>query len=481
MINRVLTPLSTTCTSLNGGADAVAGIGENYLFSVTSTWNTGDLLTINLTDYQTGLLTQIGAGYVTSQQPTFCFTFNEKAYTLSGSTVYFSALNNATIWNDPNASGNGFVSLQDQFGTSENIVSMESFQGNLAFFGRNHIQIWSVNADPNQWQLSQVLQNIGTNASQSVHGLGDLDVMFLSDTGIRSLRARETTLNAFVNDLGSPVDLLVQQDLLAGNYSTACGVVEPSTGQYWCYLNGKIYVLSYYPSNKIAAWSQYFPKYFAPVSSTTTVVEEKVTVTFNTADTTSYLFVPISGNPTLVNTNRGGSPTQNITEYGIFTTFGDTNAVTISFPEITPFPQFLVLPLTGATTFSPTQFVIYNGQVYASDANGIYLYGGPGNGVYDNTSVVAATSWLDLKHPDNIKRAIGVDSAFTGTWTFYGGQDQLDETLTQLWTGSQATFQQGKINFPGDGYHVKLQAVSQAPGPAVLSSLIFRFTEEGEK
>lgn len=193
--------------------------------------------------------------------PSFIFTYNKKDYVLAGNTVYFSAVNLPATFNDPNATGNGFVQMSNQFATSENLAAMAPFQGKLAFFTRHTTQVWNVDANPANWSLSQMMNYIGTMAPASVQPIGDFDVFFLSDSGIRSLRVLYNTLNAFINDVGSPVDQLVQADLVATGGTAACASVEPSANRYWLYLNGNIYVLSYFPSSKIIAWSQYVPSY----------------------------------------------------------------------------------------------------------------------------------------------------------------------------------------------------------------------------
>ena len=274
MQNKLALSLTTTAQALTGGVDAVQGIGQDDLITCGTAYNVlsynlGDLLTLQLTDQNTGYQTQIGAGYVTGYSFNFCMTFNNKVYGLSGGKVFCSAIGQPTIWNDPNALGNGFVQLSNWFAVTESLTAAAPFQGKLAFFSRNTTQIWNVNADINNWSLSQVLQNIGTIAPLSVQGLGELDVLFLHDSGIRSLRVRYADLNATSNDIGSAIEQFVTDALLSltdAQKATACGVIEPSQNRYWCFVpsvvagvvtGGQIYVLSYFPSNKIVAWSRY--------------------------------------------------------------------------------------------------------------------------------------------------------------------------------------------------------------------------------
>lgn len=271
-----------------GGADAVQGLGEDYLFTCGTAYNLrsfnlGDKVTLQFTDQSTGYQTQVGAGYVTGAQFNFILTYSNKVYGLAGSRVYCSAVGYPTQWNDPNAAGNGYVELSNYYAATQKLYAAVPFQGKMAFFGRDCVQIWQIAPDINNWQITQILQNIGTIAGETAQGLGELDVIFLAETGFRALRQHAITLNAMQNDIGSAIDTLVQPTyagLTDAQKQSCCAIVEPTTGRYWCFVPsafdntgkvtaGNIYVLSYYPQNKIIAWSRYNPTdstgaFFAP-------------------------------------------------------------------------------------------------------------------------------------------------------------------------------------------------------------------------
>lgn len=488
--------LNTSCVTFSNGITPVAGTGQTYSFAFTGTWELGDTYTVTLTDSLSGTQTQIGAGYVTGVQPVFAFVYNNVGYILAGTNVYTSAEGVITTWNDPTATGNGFISLSDPNGASEAIVSMASYQGKLVFFSRYNAQIWNIDALLANWSLSQVLRNIGTVGPNSVVSLGDLDVFFLSDTGIRSLRVRDNTLNAFVNDLGSPIDSLIVAALLANNGVASCGCVEPSSGRYWCYLNGLIYVFSYYPSNKIQAWSTYQPQYQVVnginvlgagalysvgiyiITGTSNgkplyTNSDNYIISWVTSPFGAWVVFDTSFNPYYASTSNVATP-------DLATGWYSTNNGGLTpNPANNPVPTFTLY--NNFIPFTPQKFVLFLGQVVVRDPNTILTYGGINNDTFDGSVASAATSWLDLKEPDTIKKAVAVDSAFTGIWQFSGGMDQLSEALTVLCTLSSPTFQIGKVSFPGDGYHFKLQAQTTGTTEAVLSSLIFRYTGGGEK
>src|SRR3546814_16166813 len=92
------------------------------------------------------------------------------------------------------------ASTQDS-GAKE-IVGVQEYQGQLASFSRNSIQIWTMDPDPDLNVLTQRLQKTGTFAGKSALSYGALDVFYLHSSGVRSLRARDSSHAAYVHDVG---------------------------------------------------------------------------------------------------------------------------------------------------------------------------------------------------------------------------------------------------------------------------------------
>lgn len=258
------TNLVTSCESMSGGAAATAGTGEQHDFTIGGTWVSGDLVSVIFTDNLTGAQFLAGAGNISGKTPTFAFTFKDKEYILADARAYFSIVGDPTNFNTISELTNGFVEMSDQYATPDNLIAMTSFQGRLVFFSRQGVQIWTCPADPTEWSLNQVFEFIGTRSPNSVKTVGDFEVLFLDETGIRSLRVRDNTLNAFPEDLGSPIDEIVQAKLVASSDAqkdAACAIVEPTSKRYWLFLKDTLYVLSSFPSSKILAWSKYLCTY----------------------------------------------------------------------------------------------------------------------------------------------------------------------------------------------------------------------------
>ncbi len=460
--------LTNTVVPLTGGAAQYGGQGMEYAVSFSGSFATGDEITLLATDGLTGVQTQFGSGTVTGIVPTFCFTFSQKVYVLATSSAYFSAVDDATKWNDPNGIGNGSVQMSNYYGTTDTLVSIAPYQGKLVFLSRWTVLIWQVDANPNNWQLVQMLSNVGTLASNSVYNLGDLDVLFLSDSGIRSIRVRDNTNNAFVADLGTPIDSLVQASLLANtltNNSAACSVVEPTSGRYWCYLNGTIYVLSYYPTSKIIAWSTYKPTYETTLIPSASSYPSNKQITYTVTSGATYHWIPGAHEVSLVN----GATT--LTSETVFT----ASSTTVTINGTANGASFTGL-LTTQTAFVPQKFVVYKGQVFTRDPNNIYAFGGSNNNTYDDCQATIQLPFYDAKRPVTNKQAQGFDADITGTWNLYASPDWIGGSWSTVGTAiTKATFDQGWLPYEDIGTHFSLKATSTYVGYASVDSLILHY------
>jgi outer membrane protein W len=79
-MSATILPYVPTVIAPTGGMNPYAGIGMEYAFTLSLTGSSGGEVTIVLTDQLTGFEYQIGAGNVTSVDPTFIFTFNNKVF-----------------------------------------------------------------------------------------------------------------------------------------------------------------------------------------------------------------------------------------------------------------------------------------------------------------------------------------------------------------------------------------------------------------
>jgi hypothetical protein len=183
-----------------------------------------------------------------------------KMYSTAGSLTHFSAIEDPLEVNDSTKEA-GFINLSTNAEGSERLTAIANYQQNLAIFSERTVQIWFVDVDPANNQQLQVLNNTGAIAPLSVQEIGDSDVFYLSESGIRSLRARDSSNAAFTTDIGNPIDTLLLQEIsddrVVARESHA--VLEPRDGRYLLALGDKVYVFSFFPASQVSAWSIYEP------------------------------------------------------------------------------------------------------------------------------------------------------------------------------------------------------------------------------
>lgn len=473
----------TTVSSLQGGVTAVAGVSKRYRMEYTGTWAVGEELRLVLTDALTGVSIVVGYGTIAAIEPEFVFTYRNKENLLAGSAWYFSAISLPTIFNDTNGVGNGYVELSDAFSESADVQSLAPYQGKVAVLGTNYIQIWQIDADPNNYQLLQVLDNIGTIAKDSVKAFGELDVFFLHTTGIRSLRVRDSSSNAITVDVGSPIDGLVQSQIIAATEAekaAACGVIEPSTSQYWLFLKDTIYVLSHFPSAKISAWSLWKPTYQSAnlnefrhstglgFSIKISMVNDVTKAFYSIAAPANTSIAIVPGKYIfLVDNDSGVTLDSEAIPNGL--DFRGQIAWD-NAPETFTFTD-------NQTAFVPEKFVAYNGQVFASSSDAFFVYGGADRNTYDNSICSFETSWLDFDAPAVDKNYHGIDVAQSGSWNHYASADYLSQTLQEIMRSeANPTFAGGKIGWANAGTHAKYRMQTDGTAAkAVVSNLLIHY------
>lgn len=469
-----------------GGGDAAAGTGGTSTITVSNTWATGDTFLVTLVNVITGVAQSLGYGTVSNSTPTYVMTYRNKVNILFGSTWAFSEIGLPTSFNNLEGTGNGYITLSDAYSESDNAQAIVPYQGRLAVLSQNSIQIWQIDADPVNYQLLQILENVGTFAKLSAVAFGELDVFFLHRTGIRSLRVRDASNNAYLSDVGSPVDFLVQASLASATstqQAAACAVMEPNRSQYWCFLYDTIYVLSYFPQMKVSAWSIFKPSYQSGSVSRTTFVNGAVPSVIirlgYVNDATKFVKqYTVAG---------GGGSQTGIRPFNYLWVYTTAEVLLVSYtiPTGMMFQGTLTLDITGTTVtpvanqtaFTPQKFVVYNGQVIARAADGFYVYGGADNATYDNSICAWETSWMDAETPANTKQVKGMDAAQTGTWDYFGSIDFLGNNMEQVLDAQTTpTFLGGRIQMTLQGTHMKMRGQTNGTAArAVVSNLLFHY------
>lgn len=456
--------LKTTASDMMNGADAFAGAGQSALVVVSGTFALNDTFSIALTTPSLAQNRVLGNGFITNANPTFVLTFKKKIYLVGdGTNLFFSALQSPSTFNALPSNGNGFMDLSSEYGFSEDVQAVAIYQGKLAVFARRSIQVVGVDPDPAFYSVPQTLENIGTVNGNSVRSIGDTDVLFCSDSGIRSLRVRDSSGNLTPADLGTPIDSLIQARLLSAGTSQMASIVEPISNRYWLSIGNLIYVFSYFPSSGITAWSTYVPSVEA-LSSALIPFASGTQKIYAVTVGSCYYWTKGAGDTSLT---CGGDV---LTATGYFTA---TSAIaTVEIPSgVTG-----TLQLTSQTEFTPEKFVERTGQVYVRSTDGkIYLYGGSGNATYDASVCSWESPWLDARSAAVKKLGSGMDAGLEGGWALSLAMDATSGILKEIYRSNSSSFGKGVIPSTMKGEFFKVRGVTTGSEYARFSSFAFHF------
>lgn len=243
----------------------------NVMIQAAGAANNGKSMVINTTGNVTTSVSTValagGANLVTTPAGSETYLPGEyskpaksKMYTTASSLLHFSGIE-APLEANEAAKEAGFINLASNAEGSERLTSIANYQQNLAIFSERTVQVWYVDVTVGGNQQLQVLNNTGAIAPRSVQEIGDSDVFYLSESGIRSLRARNVSNAAFATDIGNPIDTLVLEDINTDRLSVreSRAVLEPRDGRYILAVGSKCYVFSYFPASQVSAWSLYEP------------------------------------------------------------------------------------------------------------------------------------------------------------------------------------------------------------------------------
>jgi len=196
----------------------------------------------------------------------FAIAHNYRMFAVNNTMLNFTAVKDPTEWENKEKNA-GFIDHSMLAHRAPHLESMADYGGDLAVFGRRHIFVWNIGATPggdpeNVGDFKkQTIHGTGTFAPHSVTPWGQTDVMYLDISGIRSLRARDSSEQAFSADIGNMIDSLVREKIAALTADqkryNVWALVEPRSGRLWMALYDQIFVLTFYPSSRISAWTYY--------------------------------------------------------------------------------------------------------------------------------------------------------------------------------------------------------------------------------
>ncbi len=243
--------------AFSGGVLPVKGAGQKSKIRFGGTWASAETWTAAFTSQLTGNFT-LGKGNIAGLTFASLLSFKERAIVGYNGGFAISAVDNPTGWEEQDI-GSATFAFSTSYGVQDTAHSFSHSVGKLFVFGEKSIQSWATDADPTKWVLTQILDNAGTVYTSSVQALGDVDVYYVDRSGVRSIQTKELTGDAFVGDIGSPIDLLVQSKLkLAQDAGTALvSCIDPLNKNYLVWIYDSFFVYAKYPVSRIAAWSRY--------------------------------------------------------------------------------------------------------------------------------------------------------------------------------------------------------------------------------
>lgn len=276
------------CPSMSGGVTAVSAVAQIVQATFIGTPEPKDQfkITINGVDYvATGRASATGTSLYVSKS---------RMWSPAVSLWNYCELNTPSNWTNTNPStGAGFINVANDAEGSEALVGAGSYMSTTAVFSRRNCRIYALDADATKISLAQPLDNTGALAARGILNYGAIDMFYLDESGIRSLRQRDASGAAFVNDIGTAIDPFIRahmDTLTFGTIRTAYAVVEPREGRFWLAMGDRIYVLSYFPGSSISAWT-----HFEPGFSVTDFARVYKQLYVRAADTI-YLYGGASGN-----------------------------------------------------------------------------------------------------------------------------------------------------------------------------------------
>ena len=215
--------LTTTTGGTGSGAElTITGVGSAgtatnvSIFDQGDGYTVGDDLTLVDTDYHShengfgfqrlGDVGTLPAGYTVDTFKPNCMlaAFGRTWFADIGAdnlTVYYSAL---LLGSDLGATGSGQINLEKVVPRGDKIVALASHNSFLIIFCKNTIVVYAGADDIDNIALQDVIVGVGCIARDSLQNIGS-DVLFLSDSGVRSLARTIQEKSAPIKDISRNV------------------------------------------------------------------------------------------------------------------------------------------------------------------------------------------------------------------------------------------------------------------------------------
>lgn len=155
-----------------------------------------------------------------------------KVFAADRDIVRFSATANPLDWST--AEDAGYLPTGLQQANANDMAVLVPYRKNLTAWNASSFQNWQADPDPASMAILDQMDGIGSTWPRAAVPVAN-DLFYLAALGVRSIGIANAAENLVANDVGTPIDPLVQQSLLAAdaNGSKVLATYYPSAGQYW--------------------------------------------------------------------------------------------------------------------------------------------------------------------------------------------------------------------------------------------------------
>lgn len=250
-----------THTNFHHGVNAIAAVAQvdkvtiaGAVFDGTDTWS----VTVNGNTYVgTGLAGDAGNSILVHKR---------RVWSTSKSLLRYSKLNTYTDWTTtavPSIDA-GFINVSSETDGSQDLVGCGRYLGHVAVFADDNVMIYTLDTDADNNEFQQTIEQTGSRSPRSICSYMGLGIFYLSRIGIRAIQA-QVAMNAsyiYASDMGAAIDDFVQAAMTAAGDNAvfnAQAIADISTGRYMLAIGDQIITLSYFPTEKITAWSYIEP------------------------------------------------------------------------------------------------------------------------------------------------------------------------------------------------------------------------------
>ena len=154
-----------------------------------------------------------------------------------GQTIRYCALLDPTLW--AVADGGGVIDMRSVWTRGTDTVQrIVAYGSSLIVFGKRHVVIWvdgsgsDIGIDPVNIYVGQVIENVGLVSRDAMALAGEIDVLFWSYNGVRSLRRTLQETATPVNEISPQNRDFLSDSLSTGDLSKVRGVYSAINGYF---------------------------------------------------------------------------------------------------------------------------------------------------------------------------------------------------------------------------------------------------------